>query len=323
MSLKTSYQEDVKIIKDRRAWIFTILLTIVLFSLPFYISEYFIYILTIVSIYSIGVVGQNILIGYTGQMSLGQSGFLACGAYTFAHLVRLGIPLPLSLIFSGLFSGIVGVIIGLPSLRLKGPYLAIATLGFALASYQVLVNFESISGGRMGFDIPKVFWADDKMEIYFLSILLTYLFFIIGYNLVKSHIGRAFQAIRDSDVAAESMGINLTKYKLLAFAISSFYTGSCGALHAYVIGHIEPEMFTILESIQILAAIIIGGVGTIVGSIFGSAFVIIVPQYFAGLKEFVPVIFGVSIALVLIFEPLGIYGRWMKIKFYFMFWPFR
>jgi branched-chain amino acid transport system permease protein len=148
-------------------------------------------------------------------------------------------------------------------------------------------------------------------------------FTLAAYNLVSSYVGRAFIAIRDSDIAAEVNGVNLTRYKLLAFAVSSFYTGVHGALYAQVLGHIEPQIFNVLESLTLFVAVIIGGVASIEGSILGAAFVMIVPKLFADFREMVPVVYGVTILLVLIFEPLGLYGRWLKARLYLQLWPFR
>jgi branched-chain amino acid transport system permease protein len=136
-------------------------------------------------------------------------------------------------------------------------------------------------------------------------------------------VGRAFVAIRDADIAAEVNGVNLTRYKLLAFAISSFYTGVHGALYAQVLGHIEPQIFNIGESLTLFVAVIIGGVASIEGSILGAAFVLLVPKVLADFREMVPVVYGVTILVVLIFEPLGLFGRWLKARLYFQLWPFR
>src|SRR6266542_3481438 len=213
-----------------------------------------------------------------------------------------------------------------PWLRLKGPYLAIATLGFGVAVYQVFVNWEVLSGGRSGLAITKLkpmFGLSTTRYEYYLYVGLLVLFTIATYNLISSFIGRAFIAIRDSEIAAEVNGVNLTRYKLLAFATSSFYTGVHGALYAQVLGHIEPQIFNVSESITLFVAVIIGGVASIEGSILGAAFVTLVPRLLSNFRELVPVVFGLSIIVVLIFEPLGLFGRWLKARFYFQLWPFR
>jgi branched-chain amino acid transport system permease protein len=161
------------------------------------------------------------------------------------------------------------------------------------------------------------------MSIYYFNFFLFLLFTLASYNLVSSYIGRAFTAIRDNDIAAEVMGVNLTHYKLLAFAVSSFYTGVQGGLYALLIGYLEPNMFTFLEAITLFVAVIIGGLASVEGSILGAAFVILVPQIFSSYKTLVPVVFGVTIFIVLIFEPSGLFGRWMKMRLYLRNWPFR
>ncbi|MFH0844535.1 MAG: branched-chain amino acid ABC transporter permease [Pseudomonadota bacterium] len=326
MDLVESYKEELQLIRKfwTRIWVGAFLLAVIL--LPWYAPEHITYIFTIIFIYSIGVQGQNLLIGYTGQISFGQAGFLAIGAFTFGHMSRLGLPWPIALLCAGLAAGLFGLVVGFPSLRLKGPYLAIATLGFGIAVYQIFVNSEILSGGRMGLIIEKLTPILGLSRItfnYYCNLLIAGLFTLCTYNIISSYMGRAFIAIRDNDIAAEVIGVNLTHYKLLSFAISSFYTGVQGGLYGLFIGYLEPNMFTFLESITLFVAVIIGGLASIEGSIMGAAFVILVPQVFSAYREMVPVVYGVTILLVLIFEPFGLYGRWFKMRLYFRNWPFR
>lgn len=317
--MKTEYLDDYRLIADLPALVFFTLVTIFFISIPFLFSELWLSVITHIAFYSIAVLGQNLLIGYTGLISFGQAGFLAIGAYTFAHSVSIFGFIP-SIFISGLVASVFGILVGFPSLRLKGPYLAIATLGFSVVVFQVLQNAPAISGGRMGLSVPSF---GSKTEIFYLVLAFSYLFYIAGYKIVKSSIGKSFSAIRDSEVAAETLGINIVKMKLLSFAISSFYTGVAGALYAIYMKYLEPNMFFITESILMFSAIVIGGIGSVLGSILGSIFVIAVPQFFVGMKELVPIIFGIVIVLVVMFEPLGLYGRWIKVKLYFMNLPFR
>jgi len=326
VDLIESYQEELQLIRKpwTRIWVGTFVLLLIL--LPWYAPEHITYIATIIFIYSIGVQGQNILIGYTGQISFGQAAFLAIGAFTFGHMARLGIPWPVGLITGGLAAGIFGLLVGFPSLRLKGPYLAIATLGFGIAVYQIFVNFEVLSGGRMGLIINRLsplFGLSRITFNYYFNFLIAFIFTLATYNIISSYMGRAFIAIRDNDIAAEVIGVNLTRYKLLSFAISSFYTGVQGGLFGLFIGYLEPNMFTFMEAITLFVAVIIGGVASVEGSIMGAAFVILVPQVFSAYREMVPVVYGVTILIVLIFEPLGLYGRWFKMRLYLRNWPFR
>ncbi|MEW6530235.1 MAG: branched-chain amino acid ABC transporter permease [Thermodesulfobacteriota bacterium] len=326
MDLIESYREELQLIRRpwTKVWVSAIVLA--LFLLPFYAPEHLIYIGTIICITAIGVQGQNLLIGYTGQISFGQAGFLAIGAYTFGHLARFGMPWPVALLSAGLMAGLFGIIVGFPSLRLKGPYLAIATMGFGIAVYQIFANSEVLSGGRMGLSIEKLQpilgMAPLKFNYYF-NFLIALLLTLASYNIVSSYMGRAFIAIRDNDIAAEVIGVNLTRYKLLSFAVSSFYTGVQGGLYALYLGYLEPNMFTFMESVTLFVAVIIGGLASIEGSIMGAAFVILVPNLLSSYKEMVPVVFGVAILVVLIFEPLGLAGRWFKTRLYLSNWPFR
>jgi branched-chain amino acid transport system permease protein len=297
-----------------------------LLLLPWFAPEYIIYITAVIFIYSIGVQGQNILIGYTGQISFGQAGFLAIGAFTFGHMNQWGMPWPLGVLAAGLAAGAFGIVVGFPSLRLKGPYLAIVTMGFGIAVYQVFVNSEVLSGGRMGLVVNKLtplFDMEDVTFNYYFNFLIALTFTLLSYNIISSYMGRAFIAIRDNDIAAEVLGVNLTRYKLLSFAISSFYTGVQGALYGLLLGYLEPNMFTFMEAITLFVAVIIGGLASIEGSIMGAAFVILVPHLFSEFREMVPVVFGTTILLVLIFEPLGLNGFWLKMRLYFRNWPFR
>ena len=326
MDLIESYRDELRLVRKFWTGLGICLIVLALLILPWLRQDYLVHLATVVFIYAIGVQGQNILIGYTGQLSLGQAGFLAIGAYTFGHASAQGVPPSLGLLAAGVMAGFFGLIVGFPSLRLKGPYLAIVTLGFGIAIYQILVNFEVISGGRMGLTVkkfPALFGLTQRVTFYYIIFLLLLIFTLISYNLVSSYVGRAFIAIRDNDIAAEAMGVNLARYKLLSFAISSFYLGVQGALYALLIGYLEPNLFTFMESVTIFVAVIIGGLASVGGSIMGAAFVILVPQVFIKMRELVPVTFGVTILIILIFEPHGIAGRWLKIRLFFRNWPFR
>lgn len=326
MDLVESYREDLAFARRplTRALLAGLLVALVVF--PWLAPEHLVFLATLVALYAIGVMGQNLLIGYTGLISFGQAGFLAIGAFTFGHLRLWGVSFPLALAGAGTAAALGGVVVGFPSLRLKGPYLAIATLGFGVAVYQIFTNVELLSGGRQGLAIarlqPLLGLARHRFE-YYLYVLLLAAFTLAAYNLISSYVGRAWTAIRDSEVAAEVNGVSLTRYKLLAFAVSSFYTGIHGALYAQVLGHIEPQIFNVAESITLFVAVIIGGVASIEGAILGATFVLLVPKVFSNFREMVPVVYGVAILLVLIFEPLGLHGRWLKTRLYFQLWPFR
>ena len=326
MDLIESYREELQLIRKpwTRVWVGAFVLCLLL--LPWFAPEHLTYIATIIFVYAVGVQGQNLLIGYTGQISFGQAGFLAIGAFTFGHINQAGLPWFVGILAAGLAAGAFGILVGFPSLRLKGPYLAIVTMGFGIAVYQIFVNSEVLSGGRMGLTINQLtplFGMSDVIFNYYFNFLIALVFTLLSYNIISSYMGRAFIAIRDNDIAAEVLGVNLTRYKLMSFAISSFYTGVQGALYGLLLGYLEPNMFTFMESITLFVAVIIGGLASIEGSIMGAAFVILVPQLFSEFREMVPVVFGTTILLVLIFEPLGLNGRWLKMRLYFRNWPFR
>jgi branched-chain amino acid transport system permease protein len=327
-----------------------VLALLVLFLLlPLYASEHIVYLMTAAAIFCIGVLGQNLLIGYTGLISFGQAGFLAIGAFTFGHITRMGMPWPLALLGGGLMSGIFGILVGFPSLRLKGPYLAIATMGFGVAVYQIFVNAPLLSGGRMGLAITKIspLFGLSQINFYFyFNVAFCLAFILLTYNIVSSYMGRAFIAIRDNDIAAEVLGVNLTRYKLLSFAVSSFYVGVQGGLLALFLGYLEPNMFTFMETIHFLVAVIVGGLASVEGAILGAIFVWFVPElfggnmvgliekipveflqtpliWFFGSEVMVPTVFGLVIIIILIFERGGMAGRWIKMRLYFANWPFR
>ncbi len=326
MDLVESYREDLRFARQPVTWLLLGGLLVGVLALPWYAHTSWVVRGTVICLYAIGVMGQNLLIGYTGQISFGQAGFLAIGAYTFGHLKLLGVPFFLALVGAGIAAGLAGALVGFPSLRLKGPYLAIATLGFGVAVYQIFANWELLSGGRSGLPVPKLepaFGLTREVYVYYVYVGLLLGFTIVTYNLVSSYVGRAFVAIRDSDIAAEVMGVNLTRYKLLAFAVSSFYTGVHGGLFAQFLGHLEPQTFNIGESLTLFVAVIVGGLASVEGSILGAAFVILVPAVLSEYRWFVPVLFGLTILVVLIFEPLGLAGRWLKTRLYFQLWPFR
>ena len=326
MDLVETYREELRFARKPLARTLLILLLVALALLPWWGPRPWLSRASMVWLLAVGVIGQNLLIGYSGLISFGQAGFLAIGAYAFGHLRIAGVPFSVSLAASGAAAGLAGWLVGFPSLRLKGPYLAIATLGFGTATYQIFANVEWLSGGRAGLSIPALqppFGMPRDVWVYLVYYVIFLIFTGAGYNLISSYVGRAFVAVRDSDIAAESMGVNLSRYKLLAFAISSFYTGVSGALMAQYLGHLEPQAFNISESMNFFVAVIVGGIASIEGSVFGAAFVVLVPALFGSFRWAVPVLFGAAILGVLIFEPLGLSGMWLKTRLYFRLWPFR
>ncbi|MBV8120742.1 MAG: branched-chain amino acid ABC transporter permease [Alphaproteobacteria bacterium] len=313
---------------------------------PLTFGAYYLSLLNLCLVAIIGALGLNILVGYTGQISIGQGAFMSVGAYTAANLmVRLGLPFWLTIPAGGLMAAAIGTLVGIPSLRIKGIYLAIATLAAQLIIEWTINHVHWISGGiQSSIEIPRpsIFGVRLTSES---SIYLFLMFFVVlaivgTQNLVRSRIGRAFIAIRDQDIAAEIIGINIFRYKLYAFAISSFYAGVAGALESYYLGIANYEQFQLDVSIDYLAMVIIGGLGSVLGSICGAVFVTLLPimtrwglESFGGLfisqgnlDNIIPnlrlVIFGGLIILFLIVEPDGLARLWRNIRNYFRVWPF-
>jgi branched-chain amino acid transport system permease protein len=326
MDLVLSYRDDLRFARKRRTWALLSLPLGLLLVLPFVAPVSWTVRATLVWLTAIGVLGQNLLIGNAGLASFGQAGFLAIGAFTFAHLRSAGVPFLPGLAAAGFLAALFGAALGFPALRLKGPYLAIATLGFGTAVYQVLASSERLSGGRTGMEVPRLppfLGLSRSALLYYVTLALLLAFLALTYNLVSSWVGRALAAVRDNDLAAEAVGISSRRVKLLAFALSSLYVGVQGALFAQFLGHVEPQNFTIVESLTLFAAVIVGGLASVEGALFGAAFVVLVPALGGEAGWFTPLAFGLALVLVMRFEPQGLAGRWRKLRLYFENWPFR
>jgi branched-chain amino acid transport system permease protein len=314
-------------------------------------AEYYVTNVNFILIAIVGALGLNILVGYTGQISIGHAAFMSVGAYTAANLAKYGLPFWVTLPAGGLMAAAIGVVVGIPSLRIKGLYLAIATLAAQLIIEWIINHVPAISGGSQAsieVDRPTFFGhaLSTQRELYYFLLLFAVLAIVLTLNLVRSRIGRAFVAIRDQDIAAEIIGINIFRYKLTSFAISSFYAGVTGVLYTYYYGVANYENFQITTSIDYLAMIIIGGQGSVLGSIFGATFVSLLPtairefmQYFgtmqifgmqlftdAELNNVIPAmrltLFGLLIIIFLVLEPEGLNRLWRNIRSYFRVWPF-
>lgn len=333
---KTDYDQDIRLFKHGGAVFWYSLLIVVLLAAPLVLDRYLMSQATFVFIYGIAGIGLMLLSGYTGQISLGHAAFFAVGSYTEAILLSKGVPFLISLPISGLLAGAVGIVIGLPALRLAGIYLAIATLAFAFIVEEILARWESVTNGTLGMLVEPItiFGVElfREWHLYYVCLAVLVLVVLGAVNLLRSPTGRAMIAIRDSEIAAQSMGVNLAKYKTIAFAISAAVTGLAGALYAHRLGYISPEAYTILLSVEFLLLIVVGGLGSIHGAIFGAVFVIVLPQAVSMLKGYMPDeianqtgidagIFGLVIVLFMLYEPLGLYGRWVKIKLYFSTFP--
>lgn len=347
-NLKTDYFEDLQLFKDGLQVFWSVLLLVSLFALPFFVKSYYLTILNLMAVNVIVALGLNLLVGNTGQISLGHAGFVAIGAYTTVLLLKSGVPFLFAILASSGVAAFFGLLLGIPSLKLEGPYLAIATLAFGLA-VTTLIGRMDFLGGRMGMNVPKIGlgWTGLKYDqsLYYLILIITVLAIIATRNLLKSRIGRAFQAIRDSDIAASAIGIHLTKYKLYSFGISALFAGVAGSLWALYLGFINPTLFNFILSINFLVIIVLGGLGSITGSVLGAIVltylnlqlqdVVEIPIVGDILLRFSEVFMtasgvsnvswfftGLILILVVLFEPLGLYGLWLRTKIYWKRWPF-
>ena len=344
---KTTYAADMALYPLPIArWAVGAIAVLFVAVIPLILHEYYLSIFNLVFIAIVGALGLNILVGYTGQISVGHAAFMSVGAYTAANLaVKLDLPFWITLPAGGLMAALIGALVGIPSLRIKGLYLAIATLASQLIIEWVINHTPAISGGaQASIAVPRPTVLGHHLktqgELYYFLLFFAVLAIVATLNLVRSRIGRAFIAIRDQDIAAEIIGINIFRYKLLAFAISSFYAGVCGVLYTYYFGIANYEAFQIVVSIDYLAMIIIGGLGSVLGSILGAAFVTMLPIVIRWTVEgfgalFIDpgqlpaitaslrlTIFGGLIILFLVLEPEGLNRLWRNIRNYFRVWPF-
>ncbi len=339
---KETYSSDQAVFASptSRFWLGVLFALLLIF--PFAAGDYLLFMANLAGIAIIGAVGLNILTGCAGQISLGHAAFIGVGGYTAAILsTRFNLPFIVCLPLSGLMAAIFGIIVGGPSLRLKGLYLCIATLAAQLILEFVFVHWESVTGGIRGINLsaPQIcgYALDNDFKFYFLTLAMVIVCVTAARNLFRTRVGRAFIAIRDRDISAELMGINLLRYKTYAFAVSSFMAGIAGCLWVNFLKTVTPEHFPLLESIRYLAMIIVGGMGSILGSIFGAIFMTIVPEAISTLLGLLvnifptamsflfplqQVIFGLLIVIFLVFEPHGLAEIWRRIKNYFHLWPF-
>ena len=333
---KTQYDQDIRLIKHGGQTFWYALLALALLIAPWSVGDYWMTQLSFILIYSIAGLGLMVLAGFTGLASLGHAAFLGVGAYTHTFLLSHGWPFLIALPSAALLAALVGVIVGLPALRVKGIYLAIATLAFGFIVEEVLARWESVTGGNSGRNVPgvSIFGLElgSGAGFYYVCLIVCTLSTLGVLNLLRSGTGRAFIAIRDSEISAQSLGVNLVRYKTIAFALSAFITGLAGALLGHKLKFISPDAFNIILSIQLLLMVVVGGLGSIHGAIYGAIFVGGLPQAIALMRDYLPGVisrtpglepglFGLVMILIVLFEPMGFYGRWLKIKAYFDTFP--
>jgi branched-chain amino acid transport system permease protein len=355
---KTTYRQDLGLFRDgvQRNWYVALALGLVV--LPALVPAYLVDI-SLVFIYGLCGVALMVPAGYTGLVSLGHAAFLGIGGYAHVYFVQdLGLPWVLSVALTAAVTAGTGVLVGLPALRMAGVYLTIATLAFALIIQEVLTRWERVTHGLKGrpVDKPVIFGISlaHDAAFYFLCLATLVGGVWLTANLLRSPTGRAWVAIRDSEIAAQSMGVNLAWYKTLAFAYSAGVMGVAGALFAHKVAFLAPDIFSVLLSIQFLLMVVVGGLGSLHGALFGAVFVAMLPVLISEARDRVPVwagqvvalvgkdagsatfltldrfvkqpglepgLFGLILVLFILFEPLGMYGRWRKIQVYFSTFP--
>lgn len=341
-----TYAAELRLRHTRAEYARLVLMVVLLLAAPYILDRYWLGIANTILIAVIGAVGLNILVGFTGQISLGQGGFLAVGAYSSAILSqRGGLPVPVSILIAVLMTAAVGAFFGLPALRLKGLYLAIATLASQeiimfvvrrwgwLTEGKGFIEVERLSVG--GFAIKREMF---EVHWYWLLLAIAAVAVIVARNLFRTGLGRSFMAVRDQDIAAEAIGVNITRAKVTAFAVSSGFVGLAGALTAHYTETVTWERFTLDVSVLYLAMIIVGGLGSIAGAVYGAIFIGLLPPVLTevveavsasvpALSEQLPAIrnavFGIAIIVFLLVEPRGLDRIWSRIKDYVRFWPFR
>ncbi|MEI6545993.1 MAG: branched-chain amino acid ABC transporter permease [Burkholderiales bacterium] len=333
---KTDYLIDVRWFADRFTMLWYGALLLLLAGAPALMSHYLLGEVSLVLIWLVGGLGMMLLTGFTGQVSLGHAAFVGIGAYAHAYLLKLGVPLLVSMPLAGLLAALVGVMVGIPALRLHGMYLAIATLSMATIVEQVFVRWESVTGGFSGFamPVPSLFGQalDGPIGFYYLCLCVALGLFAFAVNLLRAPTGRAWIALRDSEIAAQSMGVHLASAKVSAFALSAFYCGIMGALFAHKVGFLAPDAFSPTLSIQLLMLVLVGGMGSLHGAVFGAVFIVMLPTGLSFVRDWLPQsiarqpslevgLYGLLLAMFVLFEPLGINGRWEKIKYFFSVFP--
>jgi branched-chain amino acid transport system permease protein len=363
--LYTDYAADQAMLNTPAKRRFTLLLVLVALAAPFFLNRGLTSLMTTVFIYAIGAIGLNLVTGYAGQVSLGHAFFVGLGAYTAAFLGNeptgslrgLGLEMWIWLPLAGLVPAIIGFLVAPIAARVRGLYLAILTLGLVFIGDHIFKEARTFTGGPGvgrraaapivgGLDLSRrqeffgITFAGEDL-FYLLCFVLLVVLAVLARNLARSKAGRAFAAVRDRDIAAEVMGVALTRTKVLAFTISSFYAGICGALLAIMFGVMEPATFNLLMSVDFLAMILIGGVATISGSIAGAAFVVLLPRLVQNYAHYMPgisrsvtgdgvinvfelerILFGGLIVAFIVLEPRGLYGLWLRVRNYWKAWPF-
>ncbi len=333
---KTRYDQDIALVRYRSDVVSYGLLLAALVAAPFLLSTYYVGEISFLFLLAIASVGLMILAGHAGLVSLGHAAFMGIGAYAHAILLGQGVPFLISLPVAGLVAGSIGILLGIPALRMTGLYLAIATLAFSVIVEHVLGQWDGLTAGHGGMAVPEatILGLDVTAGpvFYFVCLVVLIIVILLAANLIRSQTGRALIAIRDSEIAAQCLGVNLAATKITVFAVSAAITGVAGGLFAHKITWLEPTSFNVLLSLQLLMMVVVGGLGSLKGAVYGAVFLGLLDPAIAILKDYLPkeiagqtglqlTVFGVILVVFVLYEPLGIAGRWVKIKAYFQTFP--
>lgn len=325
----TSYRDGQKLLRYGTDWLAYGGLLGILLIAPWVLDPYYAGEVTYIFIMCIASLGLMVLTGYTGQVSLGHAAFIAIGAYAHAYFLNAGVPFLVSIVLAGGVSGLVGLIIGLPAIRVSGLYLAMVTLAFAIVIEHVAGRWRVVTGGYSGTSVPDPSILGVNLSgtvgFYYLCLAILLVVLVGLINLTRGQAGRAFVGIRDSEAAAFALGIWVSGYKVLAFVVSAFVTGIAGALIAHHVRYLTPEGFSLILSMELVLMVVIGGLGSLRGAIFGGILITMLPTITSTLKPMLPdrissqfgleiFIFGFVLAVFVLFEPTGLNGRWLKLK---------
>ena len=334
---KTRYADDIHFLAKTGEKIRVGLVIAFLLAAPLLLQNYYLAELGLLLVYAIAGIGLMILTGHTGQVSFGHAAFLGIGAYCHSILVSHGVPFSVSVILTMTLCGLVGLALGRSASKMHGFYLAIATLAFLILVETLLGEWEGMTGGYAGFKVPalkifalllKAVWQQYYVDLFFVLLVVAG-----ASNLFRTPTGRSFRAVRDSELSARSLGVNVEWVKIQAFGVSAAITGLAGILLAHQLTYLSPEVFGVHESLKLMLMIVVGGLGSILGAIFGAILVSLLPIGISFLRDVLPaaigqqaglepLLFGVIIVVFIVFEPDGIYGRWMKLRFFFETFPY-
>jgi branched-chain amino acid transport system permease protein len=334
---KTRYEDDIRFLAKTGEKVRVGLVVLFLIAAPLFLQNYYLSELGLLLVYAIAGIGLMILTGHTGQVSFGHAAFLGIGAYCHSILISHGVPFSISVVLTVGLSGLIGMAIGRSASKMHGFYLAIATLAFLILVETMLGEWEAVTGGHTGFKVPplKLFGMPLKAvwHLYYLDLFFVLIVVLGASNLFRSPTGRSFLAVRDSELSARSLGVNVEWVKVQSFGVSAAITGLAGVLLAHHLSYLSPEVFGVLESLKLMLMIVVGGLGSILGAIFGAILISLLPISISFLKDVLPpvigqqaglepLLFGLIIVVFIVFEPQGIYGRWMKLRFFFETFPY-